>query len=297
MTKITNLLSLIIIWAVISSSAFSAEETPSTTDQAADASHGRIIRDLSYRPTMATDPAFARCVVDLYLPNTQNFPTLVWFHGGGLIKGSHQDASTKKIAVAFMLKGIAVASVSYRLSPTTTFPGYVEDAATAFAFVHQLIPTYGGQPNQVFIGGHSAGAYLTLMVTMDPSYLQRAGLHEKAIAGAISFSAQTLTHQAIRAERGLPDIGVLVDNASPLNFIRAITPPLLIITAEHDMPARVEENTLFVAMEQALKNKEINYYFAKDRTHATTAGSMANEGDPVAQQVMDFIRRIAATRP
>jgi acetyl esterase/lipase len=80
-----------------------------------------------------------RCVLDLYSPiNKKNFPTIVWFHGGGLTGGE------KEIPRELKEKGFAIVGVNYRLSPKVKSPKYVEDAAAAVAWVFNNIANYGG---------------------------------------------------------------------------------------------------------------------------------------------------------
>ena len=187
-------------------------------------------------------------------------------------------------------------AVSYRLSPAATFPSYIDDAAASFAYVYKQISNYGGNPKAVFIGGHSAGGYLTYMVTLDTSFLKAYGLTQDAIAGAIPVSGQTITHKTVRKERSLEKFGVLVDVASPLHFLRKDTPPMLVLAAEKDLPARVEENRLLVAIEQEMGNNAVSYFYATDRDHGSISKNMKNVDDPAAQAVVEFIRRIAAQR-
>lgn len=276
--------SLVALLLIVSSLAWSVDQGP------------RTVLNVAYRPAAENDPVYARCRVDFYLPAGNNFATFVWFHGGGLEKGERNDEFTSDLAKAYANQGIAVAAVSYRLSPVATFPSYVDDAAASFAYVYKHISDYGGNPKAVFIGGHSAGGYLTYMVTLDTSYLKAYGLTQDAIAGAIPVSGQTITHKTVRKERSLEKFGVLVDEASPLHFLRKDTPPMLVLAAEKDLPARVEENRLLVAIEQEMGNNVVSYFYATDRDHGSIAKNMKNADDPAAQAVVEFIRRIAAQR-
>ena len=93
-----------------------------------------------------------RCKLDIYYPeDIKDFPTVVWFHGGGLTGGN------KHIPHELTEQGFAVIAVNYRLSPRATNPAYIEDAAEAVAWTFRNIRQYGGDPDKIIVSGHSAG--------------------------------------------------------------------------------------------------------------------------------------------
>src|SRR5258708_6068125 len=154
-----------------------------------------VERGLPYRAGPAlSEYERERCVLDLYLPaGRAGFPTMVWFHGGGIIEGDKDGRSTVAMAERFAHDGVAVAGANYRLSPKVLFPAYVEDAAASVAWVAAHIQERGGDPKGIFIAGHSAGGYLAALAVMDPSYLAAAGVPAGAIAGLIPVSGQMIT--------------------------------------------------------------------------------------------------------
>ena len=265
------------------------------------AAEPQVISGIPYKRGEITALERERCVLDLYLPGERpaagnGFPTVVWYHGGGLTEGSWNDAFTSNIAIAYARAGVAVASVGYRLSPSVTFPAYVQDGAAAFAWVHRHIAERGGDPRTVFLSGHSAGGYLAMMVGLDPVYLAEHQVKPTDIAAIIPVAGQTLTHYTIRLERGLPKQTIIADAAAPLHHVRKDSPPLFALVAERDMAMRVEENLLLVAAFKAAGNPGIGYHFAPGRDHGTIAGWMAKPDDAVAAEVLAYVRRIAAQR-
>ena len=110
------------------------------------------LRDISYIGSdEAEEYRLERCKLDLYLPESKTaYPIIVWFHGGGLELGK------KEIPSDFQKQGIGVVGVNYRLSPRVTHPAYIEDAAEAVAWVFKNIESYGGDPERIYIAGHSA---------------------------------------------------------------------------------------------------------------------------------------------
>ena len=86
-------------------------------------------KDILYRSgTDLSDYMRERCRLDVYYPNTKDFSTVVWFHGGGLKAGS------KKVPAGLEAKGLAIVAVNYRLNPKVKAPAYIEDAAAAVAW-------------------------------------------------------------------------------------------------------------------------------------------------------------------
>jgi acetyl esterase/lipase len=180
-----------------------------------------------------------RCKLDVYYPeHAQGFPTIVWFHGGGLTGGS------KSIPRELKEQGIGVVAVNYRLSPRATNPAYTDDAAEAVAWVFRHIARYGGDPKQIYVSGHSAGGYLTLMLALDKSYLRKWGVDADSVAAWFPLSGQTMTHYTIRAERNLPQAIPVIDRYAPIYNVRKDTPPIYLITGDRhlEMAARYEEN-------------------------------------------------------
>ena len=186
-----------------------------------------------------------RCVLDLYYPNSRNeFPTIVWFHGGGLKNGN------KSIPEGFKEEGFAVAAVNYRLHPRVEAPAYIEDAAAAVAWVFKNIEKRGGSAAKVFVSGSSAGGYLTSMVGLDKRWLRSHSIDANRIAGLMPLAGHTITHFTIRAERGIEGTQPIIDDLAPLYHVRADAPPLLLITGEREleMLGRYEENAYMMRM-------------------------------------------------
>jgi len=243
-----------------------------------------------------------RCVLDVYAPKNQpGFATLVWFHGGGLTMGNKdqvdRDVDTPAIARSLVRGGVAVVVPNYRLSPQAKFPAYVEDAAAAVAWTRAHIAELGGATNRLFIGGHSAGGYLALLLGLDAHYLQDLGVAPAAIAGVIPVSGQVMTHYTVRAERGLGKFTVTADTAAPVYFVRKNTPPMLVLYADHDMAARAEENAFLVALLRGAGNQRVTGQLIADRTHGSIAGKLAEDKDPARQAILEFIKATAAAKP
>lgn len=207
------------------------------------------IRNISYVPADEADAyRKERCVLDIYYPDTdKGFATLVWYHGGGL------EGGDKELLEGFRRQGFAVVSVNYRLYPQAKCPSYLDDAAQALAWTFANIEKYGGNTDHIYVSGHSAGGYLTLMLTLAKEFTQQYGLDAGRIAKSYPVSGQTVTHYTIRKERGLPDGIPVIDGFAPITHAGRGGAPLVLFSGDRDleMLARWEEN---VHLQALLKN-------------------------------------------
>ena len=236
--------STLIAAALLFIAVFSAAAQPHPEDKGYN-----FVQNVSYTSADEQDEyRKERCVLDIYYPETdKGFATLVWFHGGGLEKGN------KDLLDGFRRQGFAVVSVSYRLFPQCKCPDYIDDAAMAVAWTFENIEKYGGNKDQIYVSGHSAGGYLTLMVTLAKEYMEKYGADADKIAKAYPVSGQTVTHYTIRKERGLPDGLPVIDEYAPMTHAGRGGAPLVLISGDRnlEMLARYEENAHLQAL---LKN-------------------------------------------
>jgi len=228
---------------------------------AAPAAH-RTETAIAYHTTAdATPDAYRdeRCKLDLHYPeNLPGFATIVWFHGGGLTGGK------PGIPRGLQNKGFAVVSVAYRLSPKAENPAWLEDAAAATAWVFNNIAARGGDPKKVFIAGHSAGAWLAMMVGMDPRWLAPHKLTPNDLAGIIGCSGQVTTHFLVKKLRGdtKPEFRPIIDEYAPLYHASDKLPPICLILGDRKLEYknRVEENDLLATALRNLGHKHVEFY-------------------------------------
>ncbi|MEN6384247.1 MAG: alpha/beta hydrolase [Phycisphaerales bacterium] len=205
-----------------------------------------------------------RCRLDIYYPsNKPHFTTVVWFHGGGLKGGS------KNIPPELKEQGIAVVAVNYRLYPKVHSPVFIDDAAASIAWTFENIEKYGGDPNRIFIAGHSAGGYLVSMVGLDRSYLAKYGIDANKIAGVIACSGQMITHMVMREERKIPNTQPIIDQFAPLYHVRADAPAMILITGDRNLEllGRYEENAYMMRMMKEAGHKKTELYEIQGHGH------------------------------
>lgn len=242
----------------------------------------RTVKDVSYVSNTETDAyRLERCKLDIYYPeNKKDFSTIVWFHGGGLEGGS------KDVPRELTDKGFAVVAVNYRLSPRAKNPSYIEDAAQAVAWTLKNIDKYGGRKDRVFVSGHSAGGYLTLILAMDKKYMAAYGADADSIAAYLPVSGQTVTHFTIRKERGLPNGIPIIDEFAPVNKARKNTPPVVLITGDKnlEMADRYEENALMASVLKNIGNQKVSLYELQGFDHGQVLG-------PGCYLIVNYVKR------
>ncbi len=91
-------------------------------------------------------------------------PLTVYFHGGGFVIGD-LDTHDEPCRILCRYAGVHVLSVEYRLAPEHPFPAGLEDAAAALAWAQANAATLGADPSRISIGGDSAGANLSAVVS------------------------------------------------------------------------------------------------------------------------------------
>jgi len=222
-----------------------------------------------------------RLKLDIYYPkDKKDFATVIWFHGGGLTGGD------RYIPEQLKGKGIAVVAASYRLSPLVKSPTYIEDAAAATAWVFKNISKYGGAPSKIFVSGHSAGGYLTLMLGLDKAWLAKEGIDADKVAGLVPFSPQCITHFTIRKERGIRDTQPIVDKMAPLFHVRGDAPPLLLITGDRNLEllGRYEENAYMWRMMKLNGHKDVELCELQGFDHG-------NMPEPAFPLLLRFIKK------
>jgi hypothetical protein len=183
--------------------------------------------------------------LDVYLPEKKDFTTVIYIHGGGIESGDKTFES--HIIIPPMIKeGYAVVSVNYRMYPKAKFPEFIIDAALAVKWVKDNIVSLGGN-GKIFISGHSAGAYISLMLCLDQRYLLRNGILNKEIKGWFIDSPQTTTHFNVLKERNEDPRLERIDEGAPLYFVNADTKfnSMALILYDDDMPVRYEQDMLF----------------------------------------------------
>lgn len=244
----------------------------------------KTIKDIYY-----TSYNHPRQSLDVHLPEVDCFPVLVYFHGGGIVAGSKEQAFIPYL----VSKGVAVVSCNYRLYPEATYPEFIKDAAAAVAWAYKHMGEYG-EVKGIFVGGSSAGGYLTQMLCFDKKYLAMHKIDADTISGYVMDAGQPTTHFNILKERGIDTRRVVVDEAAPLYHITRDRnyAPMQIIVAENDMINRAEQTALMIATlkHMGCPDEKIDYRLVKGCKHVEYLKKYDEAGKNLfAEMVSEFI--------
>ncbi|MFP6583749.1 MAG: alpha/beta hydrolase [Candidatus Hydrogenedentota bacterium] len=231
--------------------------------------------------------------LDLYMPKGDGpHPVVIFIHGGGLLRGSKDPYGF--VDSYFAQNGFVAVIPNHRLSPSVKHPAHIEDIAASFAWVHENITKHRGNPMQIFVTGHSAGAYLAGLLACDACYLAAHDLKRENIAGVIPISG---FYHVERLATGRPK-SVWGENAetwlaaSPAQYTDAAVPPILFLYADGDAPERRKESEDMVAALREAGHSNASTKQIDDRDHVSIARKLASEGDETAPAMLAFMNQI-----
>jgi acetyl esterase/lipase len=253
--------------------------------------------DTEHRATPMVGIAYGddeRQKLDIYEPEgtaDKPYPVLVFFHGGAWRDGERDGYGF--LGRAFAARGIVTVVADYRKTPAHRFPAFVEDTASALAWVNANISRHRGDPGQMFIMGHSAGAHIAMMTALDRQWLAAKGLEPSIIKGVIGLAGPydflPLTTDSSKIALGhWPDL----TETQPITYARADAPSLLLLTGDIDTVVKPRNSKALAAKMAELGGKaQLKIYPKVDHADIMMAVSRAfRTKAPVVEDVEAFIR-------
>ncbi len=233
--------------------------------------------------------------LDMYLPDAEAFPVFLYFHGGGIEAGDKWQDQPFLLGLAE--KGVGVVSANYRLYPEAKYPEFIEDAAAAVAWVKSHIEEYG-HCTKLFIGGSSAGGYISQMLCFDKRYLGAHGIDSDSLDGYYLDAGQPTTHFNVLRERGVHPYRVIIDEAAPIYHVESGRDyaPMKIVVSDRDMENRLEQTQLLVSTLKHLgcDMSKVDFEIIEDSVHCGYVGKVDEDGKSVfAEMVYDYIKLLA----
>lgn len=217
---------------------------------------------------------------------------VAFMHGGGWTNGYKEWMAF--IAPALNAHGVTFVSMGYRLAPRVTWPQGVEDAASGLAWIFRNIAGHGGDPDRIFVGGHSAGGHQATWLAVRDDWQSRFGVPGGIVKGALPVSGVydfTEGNGMPMRPRFLGEDPENERDASPLHTI-ANTPPTLLTWGERDFPHLiVQAKKMSDALKAAGGSVETLELAGCDHLGASYA---CGDRDGIwAQKATDWMRAIA----
>lgn len=229
--------------------------------------------------------------LDLYLPEAERFPVLVYFHGGGLERG---DKARQPALYQYLADhGVAVVAANYRMYPDAKYPDFLIDSAKAVAWTFENIGAYGTATG-IFVGGSSAGGYISQMLCFDASWLAAQGIEPDRIAGYVLDAGQPTCHFNVLRERGLDTRRIIIDEAAPLYHIddKRKYPPMLVIVSDNDIANRYEQTMLLMSTLKHFGQSEQAELKVMQGGHCAYVRALDEKGDSVlGKLVLEFMQK------
>jgi acetyl esterase/lipase len=246
------------------------------------------------------DPATSQQSYDIYYPvgvgkncDGRKYPSLLFFHGGSWRDGDR--SSYAFVGRAFAARGFITFIADYRKAPEHRYPDFVDDAAQAIASAYgELRQNACGDPTRLFVMGHSAGAHIAMLASLDPKWLTRHGLDASVIAGIIGLAGPydffPFTSDSARDALGhWPK----PEETQPIHFANGKAPPLLLLTGDADTTVK-PRNSKALAKKVNEKSAKAEVKLYPEVTHSGIIMAIARpfrSKAPVIDDILTFTRQ------
>lgn len=225
--------------------------------------------DIAYGP-------LPRQELDVYVPTHLNPPAgvVVFFYGGDWQSGQRGDY--RFVGQALASQGFIAILPDYQLYPDVTFPAFVEDGAKAVRWTHDHARQYGGDPASLFLMGHSAGAHIAALLTLDGHYLRAVGLDRSAICATAALSGpyDFTPYQSDLAVFSMKPGDTPDPAMEPIHFVDGHEPPMLLVQGLLDQTVDAS-NTVRLAARIRQAGGSVRTIYYANRAHVGVVLSLA----------------------
>ena len=217
-----------------------------------------------------------RLKLDVWAPRQRSeapLPVVTFFYGGGWVDGDREEYGF--VGRAFAAHGFVTILPDYRLVPNVRFPTFIEDSARAVRWTRDHIAEFGGDPGRINISGHSAGAYIGAMLSLDRHYLADAGV-DPAVVRAAALLSGPYDFYPFTEQRGRDALGhwPRPRETQPITFVRPDSPPMLLMHGTADTVVQPRNSRrLAAALTAAGATAELKLYPGK--SHIDTIKSLS----------------------
>jgi acetyl esterase/lipase len=196
----------------------------------------------------------SRNMLDVYWPaDVVAAPVVIFFYGGAWRSGNKW--LYRYVGKALARRGHVAVVPDYRIYPEVCYPDFLEDGALVVRWVKDNAQRFGGDPEKVFLKGHSAGAHIAAMLAIDARWLQKVGLTPGSdIAGLIGIAGpydyMPLRDEILKVIFG----GADRPETQPIFYVSPGAPPALLITGGRDRLVEAGNSTRLAARLRAAGN-------------------------------------------
>ena len=244
--------------------------------------------------------ALPRQRLDIYRPAqaapAAGWPVVVFFYGGSWNRG--EKADYKFVGEALASQGVLTLVADYRLYPEVRYPDFLKDSARALAFGLAESKRLGGDPQRVFVMGHSAGGYNAAMLALDARWLKAAGHAPRELAGWIGlagpydfFPTDNPDAQPVFFHPNYPA------HAQPIAFTPPDAPRSFLAAPVNDRLVSPERSTRQLAHKLQAAGVPVTLKFYARVSHTTLIGAFAWPLRWVAPVLDDVTAFIDTTPP
>jgi len=258
--------------------------------------HDRLPDGVTFIPNIAYREGNDAWKLDLAMPSEQDNtarPAIVFIHGGGWRNGDKRAPSFLRPTIEYASKGYVCITVNYRLleGDSRAIDHCVEDVKNAVRWLRAHAEKYNVDPDRIGATGNSAGAHLSVMLGLCPMgaglegdgpYQEYSSAVQAVVASATPTSFLIPMSDRARArfeqeqEEANEERDSLRRKISPITYVSADTPPLLLFHEQSDRTVGVYQSDTFV---QALRDAgatDVNYVLFGDGTgHGTFQRNIA----------------------
>ena len=223
-------------------------------------------------------------------------PVVIFFYGGGWKQGN--KALYRFVGAILAARGYVTVVPDYQVFPAVRFPVFIQDAATAVAWTRENIAHYGGDPHRIFLMGHSAGAHIAAMLTLDRQWLAADGLDpDRDIAGMVGLAGpyDFLPLHDPKLDEIFAPAGDL-RRTQPISFARGDAPPMFLASGTSDTTV-LPRNTEHLAAAIRRAGGQVEERLYRVVGHALILGCLAwplRWLAPVLRDVTGFLDRHAS---
>ena len=237
--------------------------------------------------------------LNIFAPRkASNENVMVYIHGGNWNSG--KKSLYNFLGTRFARKGIVTVVIDYPLSPEATYLEMSEASSLAIKWVKENIKKYGGNPDRIFVSGHSAGGHLAALISLDDVYFNSLQI-PNPVKGIILIDAAGLDmYGYLKGEKFPKDHTYLKTftqdsagwkKATPLYHLRENMPPMLIYRAENTYPSIEKSHVKFI---KALKARDAVYRYQvlKGKKHVTMITQFFRTWNPRYDEIISFMNTL-----